>query len=212
MTLADPISTDPRSTDPVSTDPSAGEPRAFRWTRDAYYQLFDQGMFDGRRVELIDGEIVEMPAQKNAHAWSITSTEWQLRPVAEPGNWVRTQMPLNLSQWSDPEPDLAVVEGDLASWKGKDHPTSALLVVEVSDKTLAFDRTLKQAIYAAAGIREYWIVNLVHQRLEVHRNPVPDPRNARASRYASVTPLAAGEFVSPLAFPAARVAIADLIA
>ena len=205
MTLADPIIADPAA-------PSAAEPRAFRWTRDDYYRLLDQGMFDGRRVELIDGEILEMPAQKDAHAWSVGASEDELRAVAGPGHWVRCQMPLHLSQWSDPEPDVAVVVGDRASWKGKGHPKSALLVVEVSEKTLAFDRTLKQAIYAAAGIREYWIVNLVDQRLEVHRDPVPDSQNARASRYASVTSLAAGEFVVPLAFPAARIAVADLIA
>jgi Uma2 family endonuclease len=193
-------------------DPLIVEPRAFRWTRDEYYRLYDQGLFDGRRVELIDGEIIEMPAQKDAHAWSVGASEQALRAVAGAGHWVRTQMPLHLSQWSDPEPDVAVVVGDLASWKGKGHPRTALLVVGVSEKTLAFDRKVKQAIYAAAGIRENWIVNLVDHRLEAHRDPVLDPQNARASRYANVTTLAAGEFVVPLAFPAARIAVADLIA
>ncbi|MDB5295414.1 MAG: hypothetical protein JWO31_1397 [Phycisphaerales bacterium] len=212
MTLADLIARNNPAVEPAPNDSTPDEPRAFRWTRDAYYQLYDQGVFDGRRVELLDGEIIEMPAQKNAHAWAITSTERQLRPAAEPGNWIRTQMPLNLSQWSDPEPDVAVVPGSFESWKGKAHPTTALLVVEVSDKTLAFDRRVKSALYAAAGLREYWIVNLVDHQLEVHRDPMPDRANARASRYATVTRLAAGEAVSPLAFPDARVAVADLIA
>ena len=188
------------------------EPRPLRWARHEYYRLYDEGKFDDRRVELLDGEILEKPAQSGVHAWALGASEQVLRAAAGSGHWVRPQMPLNLSQWSDPEPDVAVVLGDYQSWKGKGHPTTALLVVEVSDKTLAFDRKLKQAIYAAAGIREYWIVNLVDRRLEVHRDPVADPQDARASRYASVTPLAAGEFVVPLAFSAARIAVADLIA
>jgi Uma2 family endonuclease len=188
------------------------EPRTFRWTRDEYYHLYDQGLFNGRRVELIDGEILEMPAQKDAHAWAIGMSEQALASAVGPDHWVRTQMPLNLSQWSDPEPDLAVVVGSVRSWKGKGHPTTALLVVEVSDTTLAFDRRVKQAIYAAAGLAEYWIVNLVDGRLEVYRNPQPDPANVRASRYATVTTLGPTESVSPLAFPAATVLVADLIA
>src|SRR3954453_13334581 len=123
------------------------EPRTFRWTREEYYKLYDQGMFDGRRVELIDGEIVEMPAQKDAHAWSVTAAQTALTLASGPGYWVRPHMPLDLSQWSDPDLDIAVVAGDYTSWKGKGHPKSALLVVEVSDKTLTFDRKVKQAIY-----------------------------------------------------------------
>ncbi|HEX8912494.1 MAG TPA: Uma2 family endonuclease [Humisphaera sp.] len=194
----------------VSSADTVAEPRAFRWTREAYYWLYEQGRFDGRRVELIDGEIIEMPAQKHVHAWSIVKSERALRPVAEPANCIRTQMPLNLSQWSDPEPDLAVVLGAVESWEGKEHPTSALLVVEVADTTLAFDRRVKQAIYAAAGIQEYWIVNLVDRQLEVYRDPRPDPQNARASRYADVTTLSPQDVVSPLAFPAARLVAGTL--
>lgn len=188
------------------------EPRTFRWTRDEYYRLYDQGMFDGRRVELVDGEIVETPAQKDAHAWAIGMTEHALAAVGGGNYWVRTQMPLNLSQWSDPEPDVAVVAGAIRSWKGRGHPTTAVLVVEVSDTTLAFDRRVKQAIYAAAGLTEYWIVNLVDGCLEVCRDPRPDPQNVRSSRYADVTTVGATAVVSPLAFPAARIAVADLIA
>src|SRR5687768_4971833 len=102
------------------------EPRTFRWTRDEYYQLYEQGLFDGRRVELIDGEIIEMPAQKDAHAWSVTASENEIRDAAGTGYWVRVQMPLNLSMWSDPEPDVALVVGSHTSWKGKGHPTTAL--------------------------------------------------------------------------------------
>lgn len=196
----------------TETDPAAAEPRAFRWTREAYYRLYDQGVFDGRRVELIDGEIIEMPAQKNAHAWSVGASEAAVRGAVGSGYWVRTQMPLDLSVWSDPEPDVAVVAGDLASWRGKPHPTTALLVVEVSELTLAFDRRVKQAIYAAAGLREYWIVSLVDQRLEVHCDPLPNAASARASRYATIASLAPGDVVAPLAFPNARIAVADLIA
>jgi Uma2 family endonuclease len=192
--------------------PTLLEPRGFRWTRDEFYRLFDQGMFTGRRVELIDGEIIEMPAQKDAHAWAIGATERQLRPIAEPANWIRTQMPLNLSQWSDPEPDLAIVPGSIASWKGKGHPTGALLVIEISDATLAFDRKTKLPIYAAAGIQEYWILNLVDRQLEVHRRPTPDPVNLRASKYGDVAVLGQHDRIAPIAFPAASILIAEMLA
>lgn len=190
--------------------PNTIEPRGFRWSRDEYYRLSEQGIFDGRRVELIDGEIIEMPAQKDGHAWAIGAAERQLRPIVEPANWLRTQMPLHLSQWSDPEPELAIVAGDLLSWKGRGHPTTALLVVEVSDTTLAFDRKVKLAIYAAAGIREYWIVNLVDHQLEVFRGPKADLQNPRSSSYQDAAILGIQDGIAPIAFPTARIAVAEL--
>ncbi len=84
-------------------------------------------------------------------------------------------------------------------------------MVEVSDKTLLFDRRVKQAIYAAAGLQEYWIVNLVDRCLEVYRDPQPDAQDARGSRYADVRTLSPQDVATPLAFPGARVAVSDLL-
>lgn len=83
-------------------------------------------------------------------------------------------MPLNLTPVSQPEPDIAVVKGSARDYAVA-HPTTALLVVEVAESTLAFDRGEKASLYAGAGISEYWVLNLVARRLEVSRDPIAMP-------------------------------------
>ncbi len=103
---------------------------------------------------------------------------------------VRIQLPLALSDDSEPEPDVAVVAlGDY----DEEHPRTALLVIEVSDSSIRKDRELKPAIYAEAGILDYWIVNLRDRTIEVHREP-------RSGQYQRVRTCAEGEIVTPLAF------------
>ena len=87
------------------------DPKQRLWTREEFYRLLDLGFFQGQRVELIDGEIVEVAAQKNLHAISIKVTEDELEAAFGRGFWVRVQMTLDLSPWSVPDPDLAVVPG-----------------------------------------------------------------------------------------------------
>src|SRR5437588_831044 len=190
---------------------SSAEPRPIRWTKDEYYRLCDEGWFNERRVQLIGGEIVEMAAQKNWHAWAITATEKALSAAFGPSYWVRVQMSLDLSPYSVPDPDLAVIAGAFTTHRTTSNPTSALLIVEVSETTLAYDRNRKASLYAAAGIGDYWIVNLVDRQVEVYRDPVPDPNARFGWRYASETDLQPGDGVSPLALPAATLAVADLL-
>jgi Uma2 family endonuclease len=185
------------------------EPRTFRWTRDEFYRLADLGCFDNRRVELIEGEILEMPVPKHPHVVSVSLTEETLRILFGPGFWIRTQSPLNLGALSDAEPDVTVVPGRPRDYT--DHPTSALLVVEVSETTLTYDRGRKGSLYAASGIADYWIVNLVDRQLEVYRDPVPDPNEPSGFRYSTRMDFVAGQSATPLALPAATVAVADLL-
>jgi len=186
------------------------EPRTFRWTRDEFYRLADLGCFDQRRVELIEGEIIEMPVPKQPpHVTSVSLTEDVLRIVFGTGFWIRTQSPLNLGAMSDAEPDISVVPGTPRDYT--EHPTGALLVVEVSETTLAYDRGRKGSLYAAAGIQDYWIVNLVDRQLEVYRDPVPDPNESSGFRYNTRTVFLSGQSASPLAAPAASIAVADLL-
>jgi Uma2 family endonuclease len=110
-----------------------------------------------------------------------------------------------------PDPDLAVIAGNIRTHDPGHNPTSALLIVEVSDTTLRFDRGRKGSLYARCSIADYWIVNLVDGRLDVYRNPVPDSTQRYGYRYADVTHLAPSDFVTPLALPRARVAVADLL-
>jgi Uma2 family endonuclease len=183
--------------------------KTWRWTTKEYYRLYDLGFFDGQRVELIEGEIIVMPVMKNPHAIAITLAEDALRAAFGPGHWIRPQMPLHFGLWSEPEPDVAVAQGGPRDYA--DHPTTALLVVEISETTLRYDRGRKGPLYAQAGITDYWIVNLVDRQLEVYRDPQPDPKRPRHYTYAQVTILKATDVVTPLAAPNARIAVADLL-
>lgn len=173
--------------------------------------MADLGMFQGQRVELIGGEVIQMPPQKNEHAIATGLAEEALEAAFGPAVWIRIQMPLHLQGFSAPEPDLAVVVGRPRDYVATGHPTTALLIVEVSDTTLAYDRRFKASLYAAAGIADYWIVNLVDRQLEVYRNPVPDRRQKYGSGYGDRTILDDDENATPLAAPGARVAVAELL-
>ena len=181
-----------------------------RWTADELYRLLDLGFFLNQRVELIGGEILVMASQKNFHYAAIVLTADALRAAFGPGFWVREQASLDLSPLSVPDPDIAVVPGS-ARHAAAQNPTSALLTTEVSETTLAYDRGTKASLYAAADIPDYWIVNLVHRQLEVHRNPVADTSQPFGWRYADVTILGLADFVSPLAAHHARIAVADVL-
>jgi Uma2 family endonuclease len=187
------------------------EPRPLRWAREDYYRLCAAEWFQGRRVQLIGGEIIEMPAQKNLHAVAVALTDDALTAAFGSGYWVRVQMSLDLSPLSVPDPDLAVVPGTPRSYATAGNPTAALLVVEVSETTLAYDRNHKAGLYAAAGISDYWIVNLVDRQLEVHRDPVADAARPFGYRYDSRTILDPADEVVPLAAPRGRVTVADLL-
>jgi Uma2 family endonuclease len=111
-----------------------------RWTREDNDRMIDAGIFaPGERVELLDGEIIDISPQKSGHTTAVRLTEEALRAVFGAGFEVRTQMPLALDSYSEPEPDVAVVPGSPRDYRDA-HPSSALLVVEVTDSTLAYDR------------------------------------------------------------------------
>lgn len=176
-----------------------------------YFRLFEQGHFNGRRVELIGGEIVEMSPQNNPHVAGVTMVLNALQLAFGPGFWVRIQGTLNLSPHGCPDPDFAVVPGMPQHYLAQPIPTSALLVVEVSDTTLRYDRCDKMSLYAASGIAEYWIVNIPDRQIEVYRDPVADPNQPFNYRYGTMVVLQPGEMVSPLAVPAAQIPVADLL-
>jgi Uma2 family endonuclease len=191
----------------TSTSPA---PAPRRWTRDEYYQMAKLGWFRGKRVVLLDGEIIEMPGQGNAHSVSLGKAESALRQVFPEGRyWVRTQRPLDLPDGvSEPEPDVAVVPGTPDDYR--EHPSTALLVVEVSDSSLLLDRRKANA-YAMAGVADYWIINLPDHVVELHRDPIADPAVPFGHRYARVQTLHPGDQVIPVAAPHAQVAVADLL-
>src|SRR6188474_2518366 len=131
--------------------------------RSEYDRMIELGLFDEERVELLQGVLVKMSPQLAPHASTVSRlTELLvLRLAGRLG--VRIQLPLALSDDSEPEPDVAVVA--LGNYDAQ-HPATALLVIEIADSSLQKDRA-KAAVYAAAGIREYWIVNLSARSIEV---------------------------------------------
>ena len=155
--------------------------------------------------------IYEKAAQLNYHALSIKLTEDALNATFGPNYWVRVQMSLDLTPYSVPDPDLAAILGGPRSHVTKSNPTSALLIVEVSETTVSYDRRFKGSLYAKVGIADYWIVNLKRRELEVRRNPAADPTARFGSRYNQRLILLPGDTVSPLAAPQAKIAVADLL-
>lgn len=176
-----------------------------------FYRLIELGFFDQEPVELIDGEIVPMAAQSNLHALAIELARAAFASAFGLGHWVRVQMPLDLSLRSSPDPDVAVIVGDPRTHNTRQNPRSALLVVEVSDSTLSYDRHTKANLYAAGGVTDYWIINIADRRLEVRRSPVADPAEEFGYCYGTLTLLRPGDTVSPLALPGSAIPVADML-
>jgi len=176
-----------------------------RWTRQEYERLASRGFFAGRRVELIDGIIYDMPPQRSLHATAFRLAQECLRAVFPPGEGyeIRGQLPLALGEYSEPEPDLAVVAGSIRDFR-ESHPTTALLIVEVADSSLLHDRKQKFPLYARYEIPEAWLLNLPRRALEVYRDPVD-------SVYRTRMVLRAGDTLSPVSRPRASIAVADLL-
>jgi Uma2 family endonuclease len=181
-----------------------------RWTRAEYDRLVDLGVLHGEPVELVGGQLVVAEPQGSYHASALGTAGDALRAVLPQGWLVRIQMPLALDDESEPEPDLAVVPGAWANYRAG-HPSRPALVVEVAESSLAFDREDKGSLYARGGVRDYWIVNLVDRALEVYRDPGPDPAAPYGWRYRVVERLGPAASVSPLALPAVRIAVNDLL-
>ncbi|HEV3262784.1 MAG TPA: Uma2 family endonuclease [Gemmataceae bacterium] len=191
-----------------TSQPADPEPR--RWTKTEFYEMAELGWFRGQRVELIEGQVMVLSPQKFAHYATVDKGGEVLRATFASGFWVRTQAPINLGTHSEPEPDVSVVQGSRGDYTA--HPTTAVLLVEVSETTLANDRGPKASLYARAGIADYWIVNLVRTQLEVYRDPGPDPAQPFGFGYATRIVLSAQDVVSPLAAPQQPIAVADLFA
>ena len=185
--------------------------RIHRWTRREYDRMIDRGVFGpDDRIELLDGLLVVKEPQNTPHAAAIDLVADALRRAFGPGWLVRAQAPMAAGRRSEPEPDVYVVPGGPRDYL-REHPTRPALVVEVAHSRLRLARTRKAAIYARAGIEDYWILNLVDRMLEVHREPAQLDTPRRRGGYRAIQTLGPNETVSPLAAPAARIPVADLL-
>jgi len=175
------------------------------WTVDEYHRMGEVGLLDAdTRVELIEGEIVEMAPIGDAHAAiSNRLTRLLVLAVGERGI-VAVGNPVRLSLHSEPQPDFSVLRPRADYETRGPRPEDVMLAVEVSDTTLRRDRQVKLALYANAGIREFWIVNLEVREVEIYRSP-------GGETYASVERKGVGDVATIEAIPAVTIAISEML-
>lgn len=149
-------------------------PRERTFTVGEYYRLARHGILtENDRVELLDGRIYEMAPIGSAHAQCVRRlTELLVRRVT-PRAVVSVQNPVRLNDRSEPEPDVALLEPKDVYGRRHPRPEDVLLLIEVADTSLDFDRDVKSLLYARAGIREFWVLALGEQRVHAYRGPGP---------------------------------------
>lgn len=165
--------------------------------------MAEMGIFHPtERLELIDGKIVTMSPQNPPHASTTARVGDYLRELAIGAAKIRSQLPVRLHDFSEPEPDVAVVRSDRRDYADR-HPTPSdiYLIVEVSDATLDFDIGEKKLDYARSDIAEYWVVDVNGDRVLVFRNP-------QEGEYQEEFVLGLDAVISPLAFPNLQVSVA----
>lgn len=171
-----------------------------------YHRMIDAGVFhEDERLELLAGVLVRMSPHGSQHARVIQRLNHLLVRVVGDEHIVRPQLPLTLDDDSEPEPDLAVV-ARLEAETAEPHPRNAALVVEVAGESLAYDRGIKCARYATAGIPEYWIVNLAEGVIEVSCDPSP-----ATGRYQTTRTCRPGETLQPRFAPGVVIAVSDIV-
>ncbi|HEY1688403.1 MAG TPA: Uma2 family endonuclease [Solirubrobacteraceae bacterium] len=134
-----------------------------------YNRMVASGALDGERVELLDGVIVDMSPHSPGHAAVIRRLARHL--ALSPRWWTQVQLPIEVPPDSEPEPDIAVLANEPPPGR---HPRSALLVIEVAVSSHAIDRGRKASLYAAAGIPEYWLVDVPGRAVEVRSEPTAE--------------------------------------
>lgn len=174
-------------------------PRPLR--RSEYDRLVSLGVFGEERVELLQGTLIAMSPQGTLHAEVVARLTKILVLGLGDRATLRVQSPFAASEDSEPEPDLAVVpRADYSD----DHPSKAFLLVEVADSSRQKDREVKASIYAAAGVMEYWLVDLIDRKVEVWSLPI----SGRYTRHATASP---GDTLTPVAFPDLSIPVSDIL-
>ncbi|MCS6919291.1 MAG: Uma2 family endonuclease [Fimbriimonadales bacterium] len=173
-----------------------------RFTPEQFHALAQAGLFnDNRRYELIEGDIIAMPPEGTDHAEAKSTAVEKLFERRGKGWHRRVESPLRLGN-SEPTPDIVFAAGSPHDYR-QQHPTTALLIIEVADSSLDYDRSAKQQLYAAHGVQEYWILNLPERVLEVYREPTSD--GYRVMQVHSVD-----DFISPLFEPDWHIQVREL--
>lgn len=181
------------------------QPRRLRFSVDDYYRMIELGMIeDYERAEIIDGEMVPKMTIGDRHALAVDLLSQFFFNTVPNTVRIRVQNPLRLGDFDEPEPD--VVLADLTKYDGKRHPRpeEVILVIEVADASLRYDRDVKLPLYAEAGIAEVWIVNLQKNVVEVHQRP-------SIGIYQTTKLFQPGETVESEALPKLRIPVGDIL-
>jgi Uma2 family endonuclease len=177
-----------------------------RFTSREYYAMLEAGILhEDDRLELIEGEIIEMSPINPAHASHVARLMRLFAKRLDERAFLSPQNPLDLGDLSQPEPDVLVLKPREDDYE-RSHPAPAdvLLLVEVSDSTIDYDRNVKALLYARVGVREMWIVNLPERQLEIYRHPTRKGYNDHHT-------FKRGEAVALLAFPEATFQVSEIL-
>ncbi len=195
------------TTTAASAPPTISAPARRRFTVAEYYAMADAGILsENDRVELLDGDVIVMPPIGNWHAFSVNSIVAVFPSTLLEGRAVLSvQNPVRLDNYNEPQPDAMLLQWrDDFYRNGHPAPADVLLLIEVADSSVEFDRTVKLAAYARAGIPEVWIAARPERRVEAYTEPA-------GNEYATVRCFGLGETVAPQAFPDIALAVERII-
>lgn len=179
-------------------------PERHRFDVDDYHRLAEAGVLSPEaRVELIEGDIVDTAPIGWRHINAFNRLTKLLVVGAGDRAVVSVQNSVRLSRFSEPQPDLALLDPSYLQQRRHPEPADALLVIEVAESSLAFDRSIKADLYARSGVRECWVVDVARETIEILRAP-------RDGRFTERLTLAGGDMASPLALPELAVAVANV--
>ena len=177
-----------------------------RITVDEYYRMAEVGILPpGARVELIEGEIIDMAPVGTGHGGTVGQLDQLLHDAARGRAHVLAQLPVRLSDISEPEPDFALVKPRADFYKKK-HPGPAdtYLIIEVSESSLRYDLQVKAPLYARHGIPEYWVIDLKGRQVRFFRSP-------GSGQYADVTSTGTPGVVAPVALPDVQIDLTHVL-
>jgi Uma2 family endonuclease len=175
-----------------------------RWTVAEYHRMGEVGLLnEDSRVELIDGEIVEMAPIGSAHGGNVKRFIRLFSKVIGNKAIIAAQDPVVLSGYAEPQPDISILR-----WRADDyeqsnpHPEDVLLLIEVADSTLRYDRDVKIPLYAKNGIPEVWLLDIPNRKLEIYREPINGEYRQRDCRQTGQ--------IAPILCPDAIIDLAEL--
>ncbi|HEY9799635.1 MAG TPA: Uma2 family endonuclease [Leptolyngbyaceae cyanobacterium] len=176
------------------------------WTVEEYHRMAEAGIFGAdERVELLEGKIIWMIAKGTAHRSAVGRTDYLFKNRLGKQAWISVQDPVKLNERSEPEPDISVVKVDPLDYA--DHhptPSEVYLIIEVADSSLKLDCETKAQAYSQAGIKDYWVLDVVNRQLHVFREPTSEG-------YKIKVVLAEDGTITPLEFPDLQIVVLEML-